>query len=156
MISSVRGVLANLLNFRLSLSFGRKKRRGSGSNDRENETFFVHLISFSSHQLVAREQATLHARVQATRSRLRCVVIAHVPFFNDFCEFPKIATHAVARSRARDIGDSANDRLGNFDSVFTHHSRSLVSYSFHQHGVTIRRVRFGRVQNKSRGYLWIY
>ena len=89
MISSVRGVLANLLNFRLSLSFGRKKRRGSGSNDRENETFFVHLISFSSHQLVAREQATLHARVQATRSRLRCVVIAHVPFFNDFCEFPK-------------------------------------------------------------------
>ena len=101
MISSVRGVLANLLNFRLSLSFGRKKRRGSGSNDRENETFFVHLISFSSHQLVAREQATLHARVQATRSRLRCVVIAHVPFFNDFCEFPKIATHAVTRSRAR-------------------------------------------------------
>jgi len=55
----------------------------------------------------------------------------------------KIATHAVARSRARDIGDSANDRLGNFDSVFNHHSRTLVSFSFRQHGVTIRRVRLG-------------
>ena len=84
MISSVRGVLANLLSFSLSLSFGRKRRRGSGSIDRENERFFVHLISFSSHELVAREQMTLHARVQETRSRLRCVVIALVPFFNVF------------------------------------------------------------------------
>jgi hypothetical protein len=70
-------------------------------------------------------------------------VIAHVPFFNDFCEIPKIASRAVARSRARDIGDSTNDRLGNFDGVFTHHSRSLVSFSFRQHGVMTRRVRLG-------------
>ena len=63
--------------------------------------------------------------------------------FVSLSQNPKIATHAVARSRARDIGDSANDRLGNFDSVFTHHSRTLVSFSFRQHGVTIRRVRLG-------------
>jgi hypothetical protein len=33
--------------------FERKKRRSSESNARENETFFLHPISFSSNQLVA-------------------------------------------------------------------------------------------------------
>ena len=59
---------------------------------------------------------------------------------------------STAHSRMR----SANDRLSNLTGVFNHHSRNLASFSFHQHGVTTGRVRFGLVQNKSRGYLWMY
>ena len=46
------------------------------------------------------------------------MVIALVPFFNVFRLIPPSATRNVALSRARDIGDSTNDCLGNLISVF--------------------------------------
>ena len=51
--------------------------------------------------------------------------------FNDFCSIFRIVSRAVARSQARDISDSANDRMDNFIDVFVHRRRSLVSFSFH-------------------------
>jgi len=81
---------------------GEKKRRSSESHARENETFFLHPISFSSYQLVARKQATVHARVQATRSSLRGVASACVPFFNHFVKSFNLL-HALSRAHKRAI-----------------------------------------------------
>ena len=100
----------------------------------------------ASNHLVEREQATVHARVQEKRSRLRRVVLDQVAFFNILLKISQAANRGDARSKARDIGDSANDCMDTFVDVVAHHRRSLKSFAFHQHGITIRKVLWKIVQ----------
>ena len=67
-------------------------------------------------------------------------MLDQVAVFNILLKISEAANRGDARSKARDIGDSANDCMDNFVDVVAHHRRSLRSFAFHQHGITIRRV----------------